>query len=127
MTRPLLTWLTIITAETLHGILRRLLLVPLAGEQLSNQIGVFIGSGLILLVVYGLYDWLKVYSRPAQLRVGLLWCVLTIAFEFGLGYALGLETARMLADYDPRQGGLMLFGMAVMLFSLPIVARLRRQ
>lgn len=123
--RSLLIWLLIIAVETIHGTIRRLLLVPVAGEPLSNQIGVFVGSGLILLLVWFLYDWLKVYSQLAQLLIGLLWCSLTFCFEIGLGYGLGYSLDQMLVGYNPSQGGLMLFGMGIMLLSLVIVSKFR--
>ena len=123
--RSLIVWLAIIAVETIHGIIRRLLLVPLVGESASNQIGVFIGSALILLVVWFLYGWLKVFSSRAQLLVGFLWCSLTFCFEMGLGFGLGYSLDQLLVEYNPGQGGLMLFGMAILLFSLVIVSKLR--
>ena len=48
--RCLAIWLLIISAEILHGILRAILLVPLVGEFRSNQIGVFTGSAIILVI-----------------------------------------------------------------------------
>ncbi|MGD9563332.1 MAG: hypothetical protein AB7W44_13730 [Pyrinomonadaceae bacterium] len=115
----------IIVVETIHGITRRLLLVPFVGESASNQIGVFIGSALILMVVWYLYGWLKVFSRRAQLFVGLLWCALTFCFEIRLGFSLGYSLDQMLVGYNPSLGGLMLFGMVILLFSLVIVSKFR--
>ena len=118
-------WFVIIAVETVHGITRRLLLEPLVGESASNQIGVLIGSALILMVVWFLYGWLKAFSVREQLLIGLLWCFLTFCFEIGLGFSLGYSPDKMLVGYDPSQGGLMLLGMAILLFSLIIVAKLR--
>ena len=52
--------------------------------------------------------------------------VLTVAFEAALGTLLGLSAQRLLADYDVTAGGFMAFGLAVMLLSPWIAARLRR-
>lgn len=38
--RAFLAWLVIIAAETVHGVLRGLLLVPLVGDLPARQIGV---------------------------------------------------------------------------------------
>jgi hypothetical protein len=35
-----------------------------------------------------------------------------LGFELGLGRARGISWAHLASDYDPRQGGLMLFGAA---------------
>ena len=123
--RSLAVWLIIIGVETVHGILRRILLAPIVGDLHSNQIGVFLGSVLILIVVWIFYDWIKVYSFFEKIQIGLLWCLLTFGFEVGLGLAFGYSLQRILADYNPIQGGLMLFGMSILAFSLFIISKLR--
>jgi hypothetical protein len=123
--RSLLIWIVIIAVETIHGIVRRLLLVPIVGEPLSNKIGVFVGSVLILVVVWFLYGWIRAYSLGAQLLIGSLWCFLTFGFEIGLGYGLGYSLDQILIGYNPSQGGLMLLGMAILFFSLVIVSKFR--
>jgi hypothetical protein len=50
--RALLVWLILIATEFVHGILRAIFLVPVVGDFRARQIGVFIGSALILLVAY---------------------------------------------------------------------------
>jgi len=35
------------------------LVLPIVGESASNQIGVFIGSALVLVVIWFFYGWLK--------------------------------------------------------------------
>lgn len=50
--RSLIVWLLIIVAEIVHGILRAIALVPALGEFRSNQIGVFTGSAIILVISY---------------------------------------------------------------------------
>ncbi len=50
--RSLAIWLLLIVAEIAHGILRAILLVPMIGEFRSNQIGVFTGSVIILVIAY---------------------------------------------------------------------------
>lgn len=107
--------------ETIHGILRGLLLVPLTDQIRANQIGVAVGSSLILLVTLFTINWIGAVRTSALLKVGAIWVLLTIAFEVGLGYAFG-GWERVYMDYDPRQGGLMPIGLFIMLFS-PLIAR----
>jgi hypothetical protein len=45
--RGMTTWLVLIVAEIVHGILRAIALVPFVGEFRSNQIGVFTGSPIV--------------------------------------------------------------------------------
>jgi len=107
--------------ETIHGILRGLLLVPLTGQIRANQIGVGVGSLLILVISILTIKWIKAVRISELLTVGMIWVLLTLAFEVGLGYAVG-GWERVSMDYDPRQGGLMPLGLVIMWFS-PLVAR----
>jgi hypothetical protein len=48
--RSLVVWLILIAAEIVHGIARGIFLVPCVGQFRSNQIGVFTGSLIILVI-----------------------------------------------------------------------------
>ena len=58
-------------------------------------------------------------------RIGLLWVLLAVTFEVGLGRLLGYPLSRILSDYDLSRGGLMGLGLAAMLFAPLAAARLR--
>lgn len=123
--RALLVWGLIVVAETLHGILRQIFVTPVVGDLPARQLGVAVGSIIILMIACALIRWMGARTLTEQLRVGTVWVVLMAAFEFSLGALLGYSPARMLADYHPQQGGYMLFGLLFMLFSPAIAARLR--
>lgn len=114
-------WLVIAAAETLHGIVRGAVLQPFVGDRPARQIGVVVGSGLILAIAWLFSGWLGAGSQRARLEVGVLWLALMLAFEVSLGRALGLSWQRIASDYDPRQGGLMPIGMTVLVLA-PLVA-----
>jgi len=124
--RAFVVWVLIIAAETVHGVLRQLLLVPVVGDLRARQIGVLIGSAIILAIAWALARWLDARSLRAQLAVGAVWVSLTVCFEYALGRLLGLTAERMLADYDVARGGFMLFGLAFMLVAPVLAARARR-
>ena len=124
--RSLAIWLLIICAEILHGILRAILLVPMFGEFRSNQLGVFTGSAIILVIAYFTIRWIGAKRTSGLLIVGFLWLLLTAAFEVLLGrLVMGLSWERIGADYNVLNGGLMPFGLLVMLFSPMITEKLR--
>lgn len=123
--RTLVVWLVIIAAETVHGILRELFLTPIVGDLRARQIGVAVGSLIVFAVALAFSRWLGARSTRRLLGIGLAWVVLTLVFEAVLGTLLGLSAERMLADYDFTAGGFMPFGLAVMLLSPWIAARLR--
>jgi hypothetical protein len=119
-------WLVIIGVEIVHGIVRGLWLVPLVGWQRSNQIGVFTGSLLFLLVALALARWLGVRQAGRLFAVGALWVALTLIFEFTFGpLVLGLPVSAVAAEFDLAAGGLMPIGLAFLLLTPWLAARLR--
>ncbi len=124
--RAFLIWLVIIAAETVHGILRGVLLVPIVGDLPARQIGVLIGSLLIFAVAYLVIRWIAAQTKLQFLAVGLLWVVLTILFEIGLGrLVLGLPWERLTEDYDVTRGGFMGVGLLFMAAAPWLAAWLR--
>ena len=124
--RALLVWFVLIGVEFVHGALRAIFLVPVVGDHRSRHIGVFTGSVLILLVAYLVVPWLHADKGRALISVGVLWLVLTVAFEFSFGhYVFRRSWGDVASDYDPFQGGFLLIGMAVLMFAPVIAARMR--
>jgi len=124
--RAFLVWLVIIAAETVHGILRGVLLVPIVGDLPARQIGVLIGSLLIFAVAYLFIRWMAAKTKLQFLTVGLLWVVLTILFEIGLGrLVLGLPWERLTEDYKITRGGFMGVGLLFMAAAPWLAAWLR--
>ena len=124
--RSLALWLLLIAAEILHGIARGILLVPHVGEFRSNQIGVFTGSLIILVIALATVRWIGA-KQPAQLLgIGVLWLALTLAFEFLFGrFVVGASWERLAADYNILEGGLLPLGMIVLMLSPWIAGRVR--
>ena len=123
--RAFYVWLLIAVAESVHGTLRRLFLVPRIGELLSHQIGVAVGSAIIFTIAWLCIRWFGPGSHREQLQVGTLWVVLTLIFEFTLGYFFGYSLERIFSDYNIAKGGLMVFGVLLMLFSPALAAKAR--
>ena len=69
--------------------------------------------------------WLGAATRRAQLQAGALWLLLMLGFELLIGRARGFGWERIAAEFDPRQGGLMLFGLLLMLLAPMLGAWLR--
>jgi hypothetical protein len=123
--RAIAIWLLIIVAESIHGTIRQLFITPALGDLFSRQIGVFIGSALILFISWLTAQWLCARTQKEQFRVGAFWVVLMIIFEIGLGISLGYSPDRLLSDYNLAQGGLMGFGLVFMFFAPLLGAKLR--
>lgn len=126
--RPIAVWLLMMLAESLHGTLRVLFLVPRIGDMPARQVGVFTGSLILFSITWLCIRWMRIATTPGLLAVGALWVLLTTAFEFTLGrLAFGLSWERILSDYDLPHGGLMPLGLLMMALSPWLAHRLRAQ
>jgi hypothetical protein len=124
--RALAVWLVIIVAESVNGTLRTLYLAPVIGDFQARRIGVFIAIAIIFAITLAFTRWMGARSRSQLLGIGVLWVVLTVAFEFALGMGvLHYDLSRMLSDYDLSRGGLMVFGLLAMVFTPLLAARVR--
>ena len=121
----LLAWLVIMSLESVSGTLRRLYLVPVAGELTAHQAGMTVGCIIIFTVTWFTIDWIGASTFRGQLKAGVLWVFLTVLFETGLGLLFGYSPDRIIADYDLSQGRLMGIGLAFLLFAPALAASLR--
>jgi hypothetical protein len=95
------------------------------GDLRARQTAVVTGTILIALMTWLFIRWIRPQGTHSLLGIGALWVLLTVIFELGLGRLFGLTWQRLLADYDPRVGGLMIIGLLAMLCLPWIMARLR--
>ncbi|MGE3909651.1 MAG: hypothetical protein AB7K36_09880 [Chloroflexota bacterium] len=121
-------WLALMTVETVHGVLRTLLLAPAIGDFPARQVGVLTGSLLVLLVTALSGPWLRAETTLSQLLVGAFWLLLTLLFEVSLGrFGFGYSWERLASDYNVLRGGLLPFGLLVLLLAPWATARLTAQ
>ena len=123
--RALAVWLSVALAETVHGVLRGLWLVPQVGEAPAQRIGFVVGCIIVLGIATLASRWLGARSTAQRWQVGTLWCALMAGFEVLIGRARGFDAARIAAEFDPAQGGLMLFGLLLMLAAPTLGAWMR--
>jgi hypothetical protein len=115
----------IMLAETGHGVIREVFIAPVIGAMRARQLGVLIGCILIFIIAWLTARWMDVRTRREQLTGGAFWVGLTLVYEVALGRATGASWSRILSDYNPLHGGLMLLGLAFM-FVTPMLTRRTR-
>jgi len=120
-----LVWMLIMLAETGHGVIREVFIAPVIGGFRARQLGVIIGCVLIFVIAWLTARWMNARTRREQILAGALWVALTLVFEIALGRATGASWSRILSDYNPFHGGLMLFGLAFLFFAPLSTKRLR--
>ncbi len=123
--RVIAVWLLIALAESIHGTLRVLFLVPVIGDLPARQWGFLTACIIILLIAWWTAPWLNAGTRTRQWCAGAVWMVLMFAFEAGLGVAQGFTAERILREYDLSRGGLMGIGMLILLAAPVLGAWLR--
>jgi hypothetical protein len=89
----------------LNGGVREVVLIPRVGDYPGHVLST-IALVVAILVVAALYfRTTKIeYTRVELLLVGVLWTLLTVGFEFVVGYAEGTPVAVTVAQYDVLAG-----------------------
>lgn len=124
MGRGLLIWLAIMLVETVHGVLRGLLLVPRIGPAAAERIGWPVAAVLVIAIATLAIRWTGLTGRAALLRLGVAWAVLTVLFELAIGWLRGLDAQALLAALKPASGTIP-WSAALMLVAPLVAARLR--
>ena len=103
--RAFLVWLAILLLANLNGALRELVLLPLAGEGTARILSTVALCAIVLLVARATIRWIAPASSREALGVGVLWLVLTLAFEFLAGhYLFGTTWEQIVREYDVGAG-----------------------
>jgi len=125
--RALSVWALILAVEFAHGVARTLWLLPRVGDLPSRQIGVVVGSALILVITGLTVRWIAAASRRQWLLIGTLWVALMLAAEVVLGrFVFAYPWSRITEDFDLSRGGFLGIGMVVLLLAPLAMAMARR-
>ena len=123
--KALVVWVLIVIAESIHGIIRQIFIAPVIGDLHARQVGVLTGSAIIFSIAWACIRWINTRLFVEQFKVGLLWVILIVVFEFGLGSVIGYSLKRILSDYDMTEGGFMGLGLLFMVFAPALAAKAR--
>ncbi len=103
--RAAAVWLGILLIANINGALREFLLVALLGETLARALSTILLCLLVAILARSTIGWIGPRSANEAWRVGLLWLVLTLAFEFLAGhYIFGDSWEQLLSEYDLASG-----------------------
>lgn len=125
--RWLVGWSGLAVAGIANGAVREATYAHWTGEGTAHAV-----STLALLGISAAYvGWLQgrwpLPSSPVAWRIGAVWMLLTLAFEFGFGhYVAGTSWSELLADYNLLKGRLWALVPLWILVAPAVVRRLRR-
>jgi hypothetical protein len=100
-----LAWIVLGIVAVLNGILRNALITPYIGEPGGHVVSTVLLCALIIIITLSLIKWLDPNSKNDALAIGLLWLLMTVAFEFLAGHFLfGHPWSKLFADYNIANG-----------------------
>ena len=120
--RLVLIWFGLLVLAVLNGGFREALLVPRFGRAVAQALSTVMLSLLIAVLGWLALPWIGPRTLQDAWTVGVLWVVLTLAFEFLAGHFLfGKPWPELFADYDVFAGRIWVIVPIVTLMT-PIVA-----
>ena len=104
---PLVVWIGMAMLAVINGIIRELVILPRIGDQLRHIASTILLTGAILLVTYVFFLRAQLsYSNKQLVGIGFSWYVLTIGFEFIVGFLEGAPPSEVLAQYNVFAGNI---------------------
>lgn len=102
---PILAWLGLIPLMITNGIVRESFYGKTLDELRSHQLSTLTGIMLLLIYTFLVFPWLGIESVHHALKVGGLWVLLTVLFEFAFGHFIaGHSWKRLFFDYNLLAG-----------------------
>lgn len=100
----ILLWLPMIAIAFSNAALREIVLIKRFSDLRAHQL-----STLTLIVFCSIYVWflfpvLEIKSPRQAILIGLVWSILTIAFEFTLGRITNKSWDYLFRDYNLKEG-----------------------
>jgi hypothetical protein len=107
---PLGLWVVMAVVAVLNGVFRESILIPQVGSSIGHVVStaLLIGAILILSSVYFGRSSID-YTQTELLAIGVGWVILTVGFEFLIGYLEGIPVSETLAQYDLFAGHVWIF------------------
>ena len=124
--RTVAAWLAILVLAMLNGALRQALLIRLIGEQAGQVVSTLLLVALIGGAAWVMLPWIRPLTRRDAWLVGVVWLLLTLAFEFLAGhYLFGDSWETLLTAYDITGGRIWILVPVITLVAPVLVHRSR--
>jgi hypothetical protein len=124
--RAVLIWGALLVIASINGIAREAVLIPWVGEVAGRALSTLTLSAFIVILTWISIDWIAPLSSPEAWAVGVIWVVLTLAFEFLAGhYVFHNAWSRLLEDYNVIRGRIWILVLIITLMSPRVCAGLR--
>ena len=119
-------WIFLALLAIVNGVIRDKLLAPKIGQKVSLLLSGVSLSLLIFCVTLILVPFLNMSSAHVFLCVGIIWVLMTLAFEFLFGhYVVGEPWERIIEVFYLHRGNLYLLALLATLLSPCLAAKIR--
>ena len=103
--RAVVIWFLVLIFAIANGFVRERFLIPQFGDQTGHVLSTLLLSTAVLISILATARWVGFSTISQALSIGLMWVMLTLAFEFGAGhYLFGAPWEKLLADYNVPNG-----------------------
>lgn len=124
--RAFLVWVTVLLLANVNGGLRELVLIPRIGPNAGHVLSTLLLAVVVLAVAWNTVHWIGVSTSSQAIIAGVMWLLLTLAFEFGAGHFLFHKPWKeLVADYNVSAGRIWIIVPIITLFALEIARRFR--
>lgn len=125
--KKFLYWLPMPVIGVVNGVLRQTALLPFLDEFIARQVSAVLLVIFLTIYVNAVWRRLGIRSAREAWMTGLIWVLLTMIFEFSLGYFVsGLTFGQIWEEYDLFAGKLWTLVLIALLILPPIFHRMRR-
>ena len=105
--RYVVAWFPMVLIAIANGALRQFAYREYLGELRAHQLSTVSGVAILGIYIWFLIQRWKLSSTSEAIRIGLLWLVMTVMFEFVFGhFVMGHPWATLLHDYNLLEGRL---------------------
>jgi len=102
---PLGVWVLLAVLAVTNGVFRETVLIPRMDDHAAHVLSTAILVGMILAVAAAYFAWTGTAFSDAELvAIGVGWTVMTVGFEFLVGYAEGTPVSTPVGPYDVTAG-----------------------
>lgn len=123
--RSMRIWLGIIPLAMLNGVLREAMLSPALGYIALPISGILL-STMVFLLTFIFIPRLGKGTPSTYVKIGFVWIIATVLFEFTLGFATGESLENMLTAYNIFSGNLWLFVIIFIGFTPWLTAKVKK-
>jgi hypothetical protein len=126
MIRAVVIWCALLVIASVNGFVREAVLIPRLGEVAGRAFSTLALSAFIVILTWMSIRWMAPQSAEQTWAIGVLWVVLTLAFEFLAGhYLFHNPWDRLLEDYNVVRGRIWILVLITTLVSPRLCASLR--